>query len=286
MGIEGARAALRIIADVVVYRVRRLEMANLVAAVAIMLALHTRPADLLIRGVFGFGLNLLVYLTNDYYDVNQDLAEGRALNKTRYLKQHLRAAAGAQWALVGVLACIAAVYDWGLLVPLLVGGGMCWAYSVRLKAKLGADIFSMAVCGAALPLVAFPLDNYLGWGLVLQLALFSAGFETIQVLRDHAEDSVAGVNTTAVVLGVQRTRWLLRVLLLLSAVYAVLVVDRWVGLGLMLPLFLPLPKQINAQTAAKYWDKIRLTQGLSWLALLLSVYLREASFGWLTQLGA
>lgn len=272
-------AAFRIVFDVVVYRLRRFEMANLVAAVAIMLALGTRPVDLVVRTAFGAGLNVLAYLTNDYCDVEQDLAEGRG--PAKFLSEHLRAALGAQLGLALTLAGIAVWYDPGLLVALGVGAGICWAYSARLKARPIVDILSMVVWGISMPLVAFPLGNQLGWLLVMQLGLFSACFETIQVLRDRDEDVRANVRTTAVAFGAERTRWLARGFMLLAMVYALLVLDRYVGLLLVLPVLVPIPAQVTPEAMSRYWNRIRLTQGVSWLGLLGGVFVRGTNHGWL-----
>ncbi len=272
-------AAFRIVFDVVVYRLRRFEMANLVAAVAIMLALGTRPLDLVTRTAFGAGLNVLAYLTNDYCDVEQDLAEGRG--PAKFLSEHLRAALGAQIGLALILAGVAAVYDPGLLLALGLGAGICWAYSARLKARPVVDILSMVLWGVAMPLVAFPLGNQLGWLLVVQLGLFSACFETIQVLRDRDEDVRAGVRTSAVAFGARRTRSLARVFMLIAMCYALLVLDRYVGALLLLAVLVPIPREATPEAMTRYWNRIRLSQGVSWLGLLAGVYLRGTTHGWL-----
>ncbi|MBW2276468.1 MAG: hypothetical protein JRF63_03185, partial [Deltaproteobacteria bacterium] len=66
-------APFRILLAVAVYRLRKLEMANMFAAGAIMFALRLGWDDIAVRLGFGLLLNLLAYLTNDYCDVNQDL---------------------------------------------------------------------------------------------------------------------------------------------------------------------------------------------------------------------
>jgi len=277
-------AALRILFDVASYRLRRLEMANLAAAVAVMLALHTPWLDLVLRTAFGAGLNILAYLTNDYCDVEQDLAEGREPAKTRFLHEHMGAALAAQLGLGALLALAALLYDPGLLLALGLGAGVCWAYSAKLKALPAVDIFSMVVWGIAMPLIAFPLGNHLGWVLVLQLGLFSACFESIQVLRDHEEDVRANVRTSAVVFGPQATRRLARVFMLAAMLYGVLVVERYAGLALAVALLVPQPKVTeDAAAVSRYWNRIRLVQGLSWLALLAGVFLRGTNHGWLSS---
>src|SRR5690606_19841891 len=123
-------AALRILANVAVYRLRRLEMANMGGALVIMLALRLPPADVGVRLGFAFLLNLLVYLNNDYLDLAADLrSPSRDDANTRYLGDHRGAALGAQLGLLAALVAIAAAWDIGLLLPLVVGGGVCWLYS-------------------------------------------------------------------------------------------------------------------------------------------------------------
>ena len=63
-------AALRIVAAVVGYRLRKLEMANLVAALSIAIALRLPWPEVAYRTAFAFFLNALVYLNNDYIDVD------------------------------------------------------------------------------------------------------------------------------------------------------------------------------------------------------------------------
>jgi hypothetical protein len=89
-------AALRILANVAVYRLRRLEMANMGGALVIMLALRLEPLDVAVRLGFAFLLNLLVYLNNDYLDLPTDLrSPARDDANTRYLRDHRGAALAA-----------------------------------------------------------------------------------------------------------------------------------------------------------------------------------------------
>src|SRR5437899_3138048 len=85
-------AAFRILGDVLVYRIRKLEMANLVAVVAILVALRRPIDDTVVRTGFAVLLNLLAYLTNDYCDLEHDLATGREREKTLFLYEHRSAA--------------------------------------------------------------------------------------------------------------------------------------------------------------------------------------------------
>jgi lycopene elongase/hydratase (dihydrobisanhydrobacterioruberin-forming) len=268
------RAALKILADVLAYRLKKLEMANMVAAVALLLALRLRPADVVVRAAFALGLNLLVYLTNDYCDVERDLVGRRDPKKTLYLKAHPRAALGAQIGLGTLLAAVAFAWNRGLLVALVGGGGICWLYSAWLKRVPYADVGAMALWGAVMPLVAVPLGSVIGWELVIELGIFSASFELIQVARDYDEDRAAGVRTTAVALGTERCLAIARVVLLVSAVYAVIVLQRWLGLLLFVAPLLPVGGDVS-----RYWNRVRFVLGSVWLLALLWVFMTGRTAG-------
>jgi 4-hydroxybenzoate polyprenyltransferase len=272
-------AALRIVADVLAYRLRKLEMANLVGAIAIMVALRLPWSEVAGRTGFAALLNLVVYLNNDYCDIEQDLASGRASAKTRFLSEHRRTAVVVQVALGLVLAALAVGFRPGLLVAGLLGGGICWAYSARLKRMPFADIGAMAAWGLGMTLVAVPLDDPLGWALVVELGLFSAVFETIQVIRDHDDDRARGVTTTAVHLGPSRTLVLARAFMVVAALYGLAVLHRYFAL---LELAAPLVP-FTPRDPGRYWTRVRLVLGLAWLGILGAAFVHGESWGWVVS---
>ncbi len=275
-------AAFKILFDVAVFRLKKLEMANMFAAVAIMLAIHLPLVDLAVRFGFGLLLNLLAYLTNDYYDVDQDLASpNKDHRKARFLKNHMHAAMVAQIVLAVVLAAVGFWWSPGLVVALIAGAGICWVYSWKLKRYPYVDVMAMISWGVAMPLIGFPLDSMLGWCLVAQLALFSACFESIQIIRDHDEDVRSGVRTTAVRLGIPKTLFLMRLFMILSSVYAILVLHRWFGLALIVTLLIPFPKGM----AHIYWNRVRVAMGLIWLAMIAWIFWYGCSNGFLVSIG-
>ncbi len=273
-------AALRIVREVLVYRLRRLEMANLVAAGSLLVALRAPWAEVWVRCAFAGVLNVLAYLTNDYYDVHRDLAAGRAEDKTRFLRDHAREARAAQLVLAGALALFAIAWDPSLLLAVAGGAGICWVYSARLKSMPFADIASMAAWGAAMPLVAIRLGDTLGLALVLQLALFSACFETLQVLRDREEDATANLRTTAVVIGERRTLALARTLVLACSAYATATLHAFAGPALAIAALLP----VDPANVERHWTRVRVVFGVVWLAILASVYVHGATSGALVTL--
>jgi 4-hydroxybenzoate polyprenyltransferase len=250
-------------------------MANLVGAVAIMLALRFPWPALALRAGFAVGLNVLVYLNNDYLDVYRDLAEGRAPRKTAFLAEHRRVAVWAQLGLVAALTAIALAFAVGLLVPMGVGAGLACLYSARLKTVPYADVLAMAVAGAAAALVAVPLHRPIGWALAVQLGLFSAVFQTIQAIRDRDVDARAGVRTTAVALGSRRSLLLARMLMVISAAYCIAALHRYVGWLIIAAALVPW----SDGDTERYWTRVRVVMGVSWVLVLGEVFRRGETFG-------
>lgn len=264
-------AELEIVLDVARYRLRRLEMANLAAAVAIMLALRLGAGELVVRTAFGVLLNLLVYLNNDWHDLEDDLvASTRDRGKTEFLAAHRGAAVRAQLGLLGLLGGFAVVWGGGLGWPLVLGAGICAAYSAWLKRRPFVDVAAMMAWGVAMPAVAVPPGSDAGWWLLGQLALFSGVFETIQVLRDRDVDAKRGIRTTAVVLGRARTQMLARGLLVLSGAYAAWCFHPGLVVLPMVAALLPIP----AVKVEAYWNRVRMLLGPTLLLECALVYLR------------
>ena len=262
-------AGFRIVASAVAYRLRKLEMFNLAAAASIAVALRLSFFDLVMRTSFCFVLNAVVYLNNDYIDVQIDLQSADKDNsKARFLAENLKAAFWAQWSLVALLTVFALVYDRGLFVPLIIGGGVCWWYSAQLKHRPFLDVLAMMIWGVFIPMCGTPLDRPLGIMMALQLGLFSGVFETIQVLRDADEDAKENVRTTAVVLGKARTLLLARVLMLSVTLYAGLYMQPWAAAMSLLALAIPFP-QTNVE---RYWTRVKLVYGVSWLMICAWVF--------------
>jgi len=262
-------AGLRIIASVVAYRIRKLEMANLAGAGSIAVALRLPIPDIAARTLFAFVLNALVYLNNDYIDIQIDLnSADKDAEKSRYLAENKRAALYAQWILVAFLALFALVYDHGLFVPLIAGGGICWWYSAQLKHRPFWDIIAMIIWGVTMPLCGSPVTHPVGLLMAVQLGLFSGVFETIQVMRDADEDAVEGVRTTGVVLGKKRTLVLARVQMIGCTLYSALFMQPWAAAVSVLALLLPFSENAIEQ----YWTRVKLVYGVSWLVLCAWVF--------------
>ena len=263
-------AAIKILLDVAVFRLRRLEMANIAAALAIAVACHASALEIGYRGAFALLLNLLVYLNNDWYDLDDDLASAaKDQRKNAFLAANLGAGLRAQIGLVVVLAVMAWGFGGGLWLPLVAGGGVCWAYSAGLKRIPICDVLAMIAWGVAMPLCGLPPGHPEGWLLLGQLGLFSGVFESIQILRDHDADGEAGVRTTAVLLGPRRTLILARTLMVAAGVYAGLMFAWWLALAPALAALLPL----RTDAVDRYWNQVRVLLGVTMLVETALVYL-------------
>jgi 4-hydroxybenzoate polyprenyltransferase len=276
-------AGFRIVVSVLVYRLKNLEMANMAASLSIALALKLTPLEVMVRAGYIVVLNALVYLNNDYLDVEIDLKSAdKNTSNARFLADHMGAAVGAQHVLVALLVAAAVIFDLGLLIPLIGGGGICWWYSAKLKHMPAMDIIAMIIWGMTMPLCGTPVTNILGLSMTLMLGLFSGVFETIQVMRDADEDADEGVRTTGVVLGKQKTLVLARALMIVCTGYAALFMHPAAAAVSVVALFIPFP----AVNIERYWTRVKLVYGVAWLVICAWVWFHGESSGLLTTIRA
>lgn len=278
-------AAVKIVAMVLVDRLRKLEMANMAAAASIAVALHLDVLEIGIRVAFAFVLNALVYLNNDYIDVEIDLnSSDKDTAKARYLADNIKAAFWAQILMTVGLAAVALILNWpGLLVALIAGGGICWWYSAILKRRPFVDIIAMMIWGFAMPFCGVPFESTLGWLMAVQLGLFSGVFESIQVMRDADDDAhEEDVRTTGVVLGKQKTLMLARVIMVAVAAYAAVAMHPVAGILCGSVLMIP----FHEDRIKQYWTRVKMVYGVTWLFICGFVFLNEQSAGMLWSIPA
>lgn len=295
-------AAVRIVAMVVVDRLKKLEMANMAAAASIAIALHPRLLDVVLqaniiniisdpdvldvvmRVGFAFLLNALVYLNNDYIDVEIDLnSSDKDTSKAQHLADNIKAAFWAQILMAVALAAAALLLDLGLLVALVVGGGVCWWYSAVLKRRPYVDVIAMMVWGVTMPLCGAPVDSLLGWMMAGQLGLFSGVFESIQVMRDADDDAKEeDVRTTGVVLGKAKTLILARVIMVFVTAYAALFMHPLAGFISGSAFLIP----FNEARIAEYWTRVKMIYGVTWLFICGWIFLNGHSAGLLSSISS
>ncbi|HEY3358244.1 MAG TPA: UbiA family prenyltransferase [Polyangia bacterium] len=261
------RAALRILGDTALYRIRKHEANNLIATLSLLIARGAPLGDLLVRTAFAALLNLLVYLLNDLGDVELDLTTpGKDRRKTEFLHQHRAAALVAMGAIFAVLVVVGLLHSPLLVAAAVASTAIVAVYTFWLKRRPFVDVGLMAVCGFTMTLCGVR-EADLARSLVLAgfLGLISANFQVLQVTRDVVADQAAGLRTTAAVLGARWAGLFFRGLTVLTAAYALLVTRSYAGLGLVVVLFLP----VSAARAARTWDAARVLFGAVYLAMLL-----------------
>jgi len=273
-----AASAFRLVADAATYRLSKREGGNLATSMTLALALALPIGDVAYRLLFGIVLNLFVYLLNDCIDVRIDLvAEGRDVERTRYLHEHIRAG----WVVVGMLgallAALSAAHSVGLFATFVVNAVLIAAYSRWLKRLPVVDILAMAGWGLAMAMVGFPLDSRAGWRFAGLLAILCAVTEVIQVIRDSSSDRRAGLRTTAVVLGIGPTVATGRFLMFAATIYTFLMLNQIVAVGFLLALLVP----FDEPDATRSWDRLRVIFGIVWLALLFCFRFDFGPGGWL-----
>lgn len=276
--VNALSACVRIVTDAAVYRIKKREAANLLTSMTLALALGLGVADLGVRFAFGALLNLWVYLVNDLIDVDIDLrAPGRDQSRVGFLAAHLREG----WSVIAILSAIllamGAAHSTGLLVSAISTALIIVAYTRYLKRRPIADLLAMAGWGVSMALVGFPIESPVGWRFAGLLAILCAITEAVQVIRDVRSDGLAGVRTTAVVLGTRPTVWIVRALVVATSAYVSAWLSRWVGPAFLLGLLVP----IEAERATRSWDGLRIVFGLGWLSVLVSYAFLGRLDGWM-----
>ena len=264
-----ARAALRILGETALYRVRKHEANNLLGTLSLLLARGAPLSDLVLRTLFAAVLNLLVYLLNDLGDVQLDLATpGKDRGKTEFLRQHRPAAWLALGTMFAVLVVVGLLHSWLLCAAAVGTTAIVGAYTFWLKRQPFVDVGLMLLCGFSVTLCGVR-EADLSRSLMLAgfLGLVSACFQVLQVTRDVEADRTAGVRTTAAVLGPRGAAWLFRGLTVATAASAFLGPRSLAGLGLALALLLP----VDPRRAARSWDLARVLFGAVWIAMLVGV---------------
>jgi len=280
-------AALRIIWDALLYRVKRREANNALTTISLMVAFHLPWLDVGYRALYAVVLNVYIYLMNDYFDVELDLASPQKDQvKARFLAEHKGAGAGALIGLGLLLLGGAAAHSWLLVIAFGVNSFIVLIYSAWLKRKPMVDVVTMGLWGVSMALVGLPeVGSGLGWRLVGLLGLLCSCFEIIQVVRDEPGDRVTNIVTTAILLGSRGAAWLFRAMVVASAAYGSLLLSGQLPLlapfgraaaaapfpvaaALLVAAVLPL----TPERADRTWDLCRLLFGAVWAALLAQVY--------------
>ena len=242
------------------------------------------------------------YIINDYYDVKIDRINrpdkaiiGKTISSPRALKMY--GAFNALAILLGFWSCYkAGAYLYGFLFVFYVGA--LWLYSYRFKATFLLGNILVSVCLALVPLVGIYIQsnglvfeddsmnmmhNY-AWGISFFAFLTSLIREIVKDMEDVEGDSVAGCKTMPIVIGQNRAKVAVQMLvvfmiILIGAYQIILYSENAMPLLIYCAVFIQLPclvvawKVHKASSTKDYkrisgWLKIIMVTGISYFFVL------------------
>lgn len=269
------KVVFRVLYRVLIKRLCQLDMKNFFAALSIMLVLKIEFASIFFRSIFSLCLNLIVYLHNDYCDLERDFRKDSIscstmiINNNRILTRRLLITGFALLFLVAIL------WDFMIVLAVIIGAGTCLIYSAKLKHIPILDIISIFFFGSGMTLIAVADDDYNVIFLVILLGFFASALQAIQLIDDYEQDRSNSLTTTAVFLGKTNTLWLARGWMFLTALYSVALLHRYISLLLFLSPILPLYEN----EVQDYRKKVILVFGLTWVGILSWLYFYDGYFG-------
>jgi 1,4-dihydroxy-2-naphthoate octaprenyltransferase len=88
------------------------------------------------------------------------------------------------------------------------------------------------------------------------------------VLRDADADAAQGLRTTGVVLGKRWGLWLARALMVSASLYCALMLQPWAAAWSLMALLIP----FSEHDVERYWTRVKLVYGCTWLGVCAWVY--------------
>ncbi len=201
---------------------------------------------------------LYIVFWNDYADeaadrLNENFTPfsggSRVLPENQLTKQSLWRAG--TLASIAVLICgswltIFADRDY-LLIFLLIGWLLLTAYSLppfRLNYRGGGEFLQMLGCAIVLPLMGYYAQlntlNDFPWPILLPFAIYHLASAIATTVADRSADKIAGKNTLAVRLGVDRTMQFVNILVFIGPLGAFLTGHFETDLQVLMQILLPM----------------------------------------------
>ncbi len=259
---------LQLLSNTAYHRLRNVEANTIVTNFLLLIAFHTSVSDFIIRMGVTIYANILAYFVNDYIDVDLDLtAENKNYEKALLIKQHKRTALILIVILFTGLLIFCLFYSPSVCFGVILVFFVIYIYSDALKQIAIWDVIGCFFWGIALPWIAIPDFSWHGIQLIILLGLFSSCTEIVQCIRDYEFDKRNGLNTTSVVYGISKSFLFIRVLLVVCSIYTLLVLRRWEGFLLLLPILFNTQQEIST-----YWMKLRISFGIVWLLIMYHQY--------------
>ena len=260
---------LRLLRDTAKDRLVRLEANTILGNFLLLIAFHFSFADFLVRMGVTLYLNLLGYFINDFIDIEVDLAsKDKDQSKALFIKEHKKTALALILCMSTCLVTATLFYSQSVCFAVIMLLFIVTIYTDSFKNKAFWDVIFIGLWGLALSWIAIPDFSWQGIKLIVLLFMFGCSFETVQTLKDYEEDRKFGLTTTPIVIGVQKTFLVLRILYVTSALYAIFVLKEITGIFILVPLFFS-----TTQNMATYWTKLKIVWGIVWLVIMIRLYL-------------
>jgi len=266
------RVCYKLLADTAKDRIIRLEANSIPGNLVLLIAFHFSILDIIIRMAITLYINLLGYFINDYIDVEVDLAnKDKDQSKALLIKEHKKTALALILCMSAVLIMATMFYSTHVCLSVVLLLLIVTIYTAKYKNKAFWDIIFIGLWGLALSSIAIPAFGWQEIQLILLLFLFGCSFETVQTIKDYEEDKKFGLTTTPIVIGVPKTLLTLRVIYIISTVYALFILREPFGILLLFPLLFK-----TSQDMSTYWTKLKISCGIVWLIIMVRLYAQYA----------
>jgi len=258
----------KLLSDTAKDRLMRLEANTILGNFLLLIAFHFSFFDFIIRMAVTLYINVLGYFINDFIDIEVDLAsKDKDQSKALFIKEHKKTALALILCMSTCLVTATLFYSQSVCFAVIMLLFIVTIYTDSFKNKAFWDVIFIGLWGLALSWVAIPDFSWQGIKLIVLLFMFGCSFETVQTLKDYEEDRKFGLTTTPIVIGVQKTFLVLRILYVTSALYAIFVLKEITGIFILVPLFFS-----TTQSMATYWTKLKIVCGIVWVVIMVRLY--------------
>lgn len=263
-------AAWVISKGIVTYRWQTKEANNALTVIALLVSLRVPIEDFLFRVVASLLLNFVVYLLNDYCDIDVDLAAPhKDTAKAQFLKDHKNVALSLLIGITGFLVILALPLSRNVSIAVPLAVAIIYLYSRWLKYYPILDLVAIFIWGFSMMLIGVPEGNRDALILAVLVGLLTMSFEFINLMRDHDSDAASGIRTTSVTFGRTTALWMLRGIIVLSGIFVHLTLHAPIGFLIVLGVFL----RLKDQDYHRYWNKLRFVYGSVWGLLMARYFL-------------
>jgi 4-hydroxybenzoate polyprenyltransferase len=209
-----------------------------------------------------------MYFTNDYFDVELDLKSPiKNHTNVRLIKKN-KSVFGFSIFVIFLLL-LAFAYSIGMKIFLATSVALLTnlLYSLKFKRMLALDLVALFIWSASIVYLAVPGFDVYGLKLAILMGIMTMASHVIQCMRDYKFDKLYNVDTTVVRIGREKSKKLLKLILMVIPLYSIFVLNNPFGVVLLISLFFNFDQKIE-----KYWLKIKILFMILWVFLILSTF--------------